>query len=587
MKRVLSFLILTFIFLKADILELALSKSLHKDRYWLLLLHFNKNISEIDSKDFFINSDGKSSPKKELFSTINGFIKNNSLVCKYPARFEFLDQKLNISKYIKKPICKDLDNFLNRFEPIDSLVMSFPFSYLNSPASMYGHTLLRVDSKTKSSLLSYSINYAASLPLIKDNAILYVFKGLFGGYEGRYFIVPYYEKLKEYLDIEKRDIFEYKLNLNLKEIRRMLLHLYELQNTYSDYFFFDENCSYNLLGLIEIARPSVNLKKYFSTQVIPLDTVRALKEEGLISSYSYRPSIMKLINLKLKKLNTREQNIVLELIKKPNLKIDSKNKSIILELSVYYLQGLYIAKKISLKEYRKKYIILLQRISKLEIIKKDNIKGVDPLKGHKSNSITYYLGTKNSKSLQELIINPAYHSIDDIDIGFLKNTQANVGILKFSYYKKKANLDKFFIFDIKSFNPINKLYKPLSWQISTGLKYDDFTKKHYYNLNLSFGYTYGFLDSLYFYSLFNSSFFLSKKHFNAFYPSFGMFFNTGGSFKTGIEVYRKFRNDKAPNNFLTFFSTFKLSQNNFLKFYIEEGSKNLDRIYKLGYNLHF
>ncbi|MCK7512715.1 MAG: DUF4105 domain-containing protein [Desulfobacterales bacterium] len=68
-------------------------------------------------------------------------------------------------------------------------------------------------------------------------------------------MLPYYAKLQEYSDVDHRDIWEYSLNLTEPEIRRMMLHIRELDAIASDYYFFDENCSYLLFSLLEAARP--------------------------------------------------------------------------------------------------------------------------------------------------------------------------------------------------------------------------------------------------------------------------------------------------------------------------------------------
>ncbi len=57
--------------------------------------------------------------------------------------------------------------------------------------------------------------------------------------------------------MEQRDLWEYRTNLTEAEVRRMTLHILEMQGIYTDYYFLDENCSYDLLFLLEAARPSV------------------------------------------------------------------------------------------------------------------------------------------------------------------------------------------------------------------------------------------------------------------------------------------------------------------------------------------
>src|SRR6185503_9730088 len=79
-------------------------------------------------------------------------------------------------------------------------------------------------------------------------------------------------------------------NLDREEVRRLVMHIFEMDEIYSSYFFFSENCSYDLLFLLEAARPSLRLTDRFGWWVIPLDTIRVIKESGLIDSAVYRPS---------------------------------------------------------------------------------------------------------------------------------------------------------------------------------------------------------------------------------------------------------------------------------------------------------
>ena len=37
------------------------------------------------------------------------------------------------------------------------------------------------------------------------------------------------------------------------------MHTHEMDKIYSDYYFFDENCSYDLLFLLDVARPWIGL----------------------------------------------------------------------------------------------------------------------------------------------------------------------------------------------------------------------------------------------------------------------------------------------------------------------------------------
>ena len=91
----------------------------------------------------------------------------------------------------------------------------------------------------------------------EQRGVNYAFKGLFGGYQGRFSIAPYYVAVKTYGDIENRDIWEYGLNLTQEETSQMLRHVWEMRSAWFDYYFLDENCSYHLLSLLETARPGL------------------------------------------------------------------------------------------------------------------------------------------------------------------------------------------------------------------------------------------------------------------------------------------------------------------------------------------
>jgi hypothetical protein len=226
----------------------------------------NDGESEIDDASFFLSSEGKSNASSELNATIELLLNetvfdDNATACRFPARKAWLQEQLKIDAFVKTE-CKAFSTLVKKVDP-KSATLVFPSAHINSPASMFGHTFLRIDSSYDSKLLSHAINYAATADQGSENGVVFAIKGLFGGYSGAYSLLPYYEKLKEYRDTEQRDIWEYELNLSEAEVKRMLLHIWELGNSFSWYYFFDENCSYNMLWLIEVARPTVYLREKF------------------------------------------------------------------------------------------------------------------------------------------------------------------------------------------------------------------------------------------------------------------------------------------------------------------------------------
>jgi hypothetical protein len=86
---------------------------------------------------------------------------------------------------------------------------------MNNPASMFGHTFLRVDKNREGpeqTLLNYGVNYAANVDTKNVNALAYAFEGLFGFFRGTFTLFPYYAKVQEYSNWESRDLWEYELD---------------------------------------------------------------------------------------------------------------------------------------------------------------------------------------------------------------------------------------------------------------------------------------------------------------------------------------------------------------------------------------
>jgi len=269
------------------------------DRYWLKLNHYRAATrsawkTEIDTPDFFLSSQAKTDPLAELLATVSAFRKQGlseyqELVCRFPARFLWLNEKLG--EEWPSAICDEMKMWRDSIQP-QGLTLVFPTAFMNNPSSMFGHTLLRVDAKDQTrnkALVAFAVNFAA-LPDNSDDAATYALKGLAGQYPGAYSLMPYYEKVKEYSDLESRDMWEYKLNLTEKEVNNVLIHLWELKDARFDYFFIDENCSYQLLSLLQVAREGLELSSQFDYHVIPSDTVAVLRDVGLLNTPEYRPS---------------------------------------------------------------------------------------------------------------------------------------------------------------------------------------------------------------------------------------------------------------------------------------------------------
>jgi hypothetical protein len=477
-----------------QLVEQSIVERLHEDEYWHVLLHYKHGIagfeSQIDDPDFFLSEKGKHDPRAELEATLRAFFQNETeevkeVLCRFTARYAWLKERLGFdASVLAFDRCEEFDAALEEINPA-SAALIFPTAHINSPSSMFGHTLIRIDSAEKSSLLSYALSYAASAHDM--NGILYAYKGIFGHYEGYFSVLPYYQKVKQYGDIDHRDIWEYRLNLTEDEIRLMLLHLWELQDIYSDYFFFDENCAYTLLFLLDAARPSLKLTDELGLWVMPIDTIRLMAGKNLIDEVVYRPSKTTKIKHLIASSGGREQNFALQIYdgtvrSKDVLKQDftQQDQARILDLVLEYTQYKYSRKEIDKNKYFDVFLSASKTRSSIKASDKymeDIVVPVRPENGHKSNRLGVGLGLLNSRDrrydddfFQEIRIRPAYHDLLSNDRGYVKGAQIDFMNLALRYFSsdKRLRLETFDVLNIISISERDRFFKPISWKVNTG-----------------------------------------------------------------------------------------------------------------------
>lgn len=455
-----------------ELIAQAHTAKLSETRYWHLLMHSPDGKSEIDDDTFFIAKDGKHNLSSELEMTLRHFNEDinrtdESFFCRFPARRAWLENELNVS--FGEGECYAYNTLVKKMDP-QKVTLVFPSAHINSPASMFGHTFLRIDSSMESKLMSYAINYAAQTD--ETNGITFAYKGLFGGYYGYYSMLPYYEKLKEYRDSESRDVWEYDLNLSHDEVMAMVRHIWELQRINSWYFFFDENCSYHMLWLAEIARPSVRLRDHFAYHVIPPETVRAFEEEGLVSTKQYRPS-------KRSKLLAYEEVLTPEMIAMTKRlasgemrfqeSVSDNQHRYALEAAAELVEYEYIDGKLVKEVYAKRYHELLTQRAilgqgePLSIPEKSN-----PDTAHHAARVTVGKGWENDRSPYLIGWRPAYHDISEDDTGHLSGAQIEFLDTLIGIDREKVTLEKLTLLSLASITPVSQFFKPFSWRMRAG-----------------------------------------------------------------------------------------------------------------------
>lgn len=453
--------------------------ALAHDSFWLKLGHWKATLtgyeSEVDSEHFFLATNGKYDPGAELAATIDGLRDNPSAIaCRYPVRAEWLADKLD-ETLAELGSCTELNEWYDEIDP-HTVTLIFPAAYLNNPASMYGHTLLRIDPPGgESTLTSYAINFAAQST--ESNGLVFAVKGLSGMYAGVFGVMPYYRKVNEYNDLENRDIWEYRLNLSTDETRRMLLHLWELNDVEFDYFFFDENCSYQLLSLLEVARPSLALTDDYTYQVIPSDTVKQiLREVGLAGAPKFRPSLATRLQHQASFLDDKQidrsiaaVNRAIAVEQLPDTGLAALENARLLEFAYSWLRYTHYREGGTHQVSGPVAFELLKTRAAYpagDVFGEELVPDTAPENGHGSSRVMLTVGERDGSHFTELGVRAAYHDHLDPSPGFQNGAAITMFGLKIRDYENgDVQLESLDLLEIDSLSPRTPVFQPKSWRL--------------------------------------------------------------------------------------------------------------------------
>ena len=403
---------------------------------------------------------------------------DNSPACRYPARRAWLaEQRPDWAAQWPTPVCPALKRWLDAIDAQQATLV-FASDYLNNPSSMFGHTLLRIDAKTQTDdtrLLAYAVNYAAQTNT--SNGLEFAIKGLTGGYPGKFSLLPYYEKVKEYNDWESRDLWEYELDLTPAEVHRLLLTYWDWRDTTAPYYFLSKNCSYALLGLLEMARPGLRLQAQFPAQAIPTDTLRAvLAEPHMLRRMTWRPASGTRRNAAIER-NPRAVNqavkslIDLDAPLPASLELAPEQQAQAFETAYDELYARYLARQVpkdiapprlrNLLTLRSQVDIPDQRVAPAQ-------PAADPSQGH--GTARWGIGAgHDDESMALLSYRGAYHDWLDPQAGYREGARIDflTGTLRINK-DGKVGVQDATVVAIDSLAPASVLQQPLSWSLRVG-----------------------------------------------------------------------------------------------------------------------
>jgi hypothetical protein len=288
---------------------------------WLKLLHFEKGSerSSVLTDSFFLSPAGRHDPESELKASIEAYYKSalpitdSHPVCRFPARYFWLSKQIPLPVYNLSSQCLGLkkSGILQNIRSASIMMVS---SYYGNAASAFGHSLLKFnlhDIPDTPVQHHVSINYGVPVPE-NENAVRYAYKGLTGGYEGRFSASPSYHHDLIYTRQENRDMWEYRLALTQHQLTLLILHAWEIVEKEYKYLFLNKNCGFRMAELIDLITDEDMLGKggpYYPPVRLFHQLEKANEnriESGdhiLVSSITFHPSAIRTLSHELSNLS--------------------------------------------------------------------------------------------------------------------------------------------------------------------------------------------------------------------------------------------------------------------------------------------
>ncbi len=463
--------------------SIAEQQNLDQDITWQRLMYANKNQkSEVTYSGYFLSENGKNNLKEELKADISALFvpaqDNQSIRCKFPARSQWLMQKVGIQENeLPQVKCTEFENWIGQIKPHKATLI-YATDFMGNPSSMFGHTLLRLDPKDQQqlNLVSYAVNYAATVA--GNDNWSYAWKGLTGQYPGEYSLMPYYRKVKEYGDFESRDLWEYELNLSPEETRFLVSHIWEMQHVSFPYYFVSDNCAYRLLGLVDLVKPESNLQEKFTYASIPMETIKSMQQQGLTKAPVYRPALETQLLAQAHQHGASLAKVAHQIAMLPIQQSSQILKSFteqdqakILEMAYDDLYLQFIGRKVeeSIAQPQLRQLLALRSQIDLDKQRQEPKRPTkEPTQGHNARNLSLKAGEVQGDKFIELGHRQAYHDLIDPQGGYRAGTQLLFLNGNTQWRDDHLKLERLDLLEVNSYNPIQPFKTPLSWGFNLG-----------------------------------------------------------------------------------------------------------------------
>jgi hypothetical protein len=483
---------------------------------WKNLLHVKKNKPSINHPSFLL-SFPHFSLKNELKMTIESFFKtniknDNHAICKYPARYIWIKQQLNLTDNdFPKIECKSFNQYLKK-TAAQSIQLIFVSENTSSPSSMMGHVFFKLSGKD---IHNIQREHAVSFFTVIDTMNLpsLLVKSTITGMKGFFLLRPYQEQIKRYLKEENRNIWEYSLNLSEDEQRLIYFHFWELKDVKIKYLFTGFNCATIVHDMLSMT--SVKFRKDNHLWITPKDVIKDAKKNDIINQVTLKASPQWHIKMLLDELKELNDSRIVEDIEFKQLnmlkdiKFSSNQKTMFLEKE---LLSAYLKYQYNNHEINESVVYRIENMSnsKTKILKEtyrlDLSNYKDPLNTFDDTQMGLSYISKNNKNYFLFSFLPASNTLYDDNREYFGESDLRIMEFNLLINKNKLEVDSFNLYSMKSLLPWDNFTGGLSSSLNINyesqydMKLGEFKA---YNISAGIGYTKQYFNDIFMYSLLN------------------------------------------------------------------------------------
>lgn len=481
--------------IKSRITDDAIAKRLYDSHVWHRLLHVDQSGAPSIKNHSFLISYPDFTPKNELIATIDSFFEDNETACRYPARYYWLKNELNLTDAsFPARECRAFDEYIEKTNPKD-LKLVFVSEQVKSPSSMMGHTFFKlVGNDSNGEPRQNAVSFFTVIDTF--NIPYLILKSTVTGMKGFFILSPYKTQINRYLKEEERNIWEYDLNLSDFQKKLIYYHFWELKDIDITYLFTGFNCATVVDDMLAITHPEY--KKDSSLWVTPKDVIKKADAYKLINGSSLIPSKTWELNMLSESIPSDKVETLRHIIldKKydelknfefsPDEKSRELEKLLVLSYTDFLLDGTH---DFTEDEARKITLLMDDGNDRYDI---DLTKYKNPLKTFNDSQIALSYEKREDKKGVKLTFLPASNTLYDDNREYFGETSLKIGEASLLMERNRITLDTLNLFSMKALIPWNTLTQTLSndFQLNYEPHYGkDMEAFHAVNLNGGVGLT--------------------------------------------------------------------------------------------------